>query len=150
MWLGPSKREFQNLQEQLGRYQQAEEQKRQSDLVSQFHQDMAAIQEVVAPLTSIMQSLKNLDGMIQGLVQMTRVAADQLDEFKKVVEILERSMSSSERTYEEYADDTAEGQDRHRQTEVREMMRQGITEKEARARVRERNIYEEMARARRS
>jgi len=151
---GPSKRE---LQAELARLEagrravlEEEERKRQEDLVSKFHSDIAVIKEAIEPLKKIAENIQALDGMVQGLTAMCKVSADQLDEFKKVVEILERSMSSTEKSYDEYAEDTRAGQERLQASEIRDMMRQGMTEKEARSRVRERNIYEEMARSRRS
>lgn len=115
-----------------------------------FHSDIAVIKEAIAPLKQIAENIKALDGMIQGLTVMCKVSADQLDEFKKVVDILERSMSTTDKSYDDYAEDTPEGQNRVIASQIREMMRTGMTEKEASSRLRERNIYEEMARSRRT
>lgn len=109
---------------------------------------MAALQTVVAelkePVVAVLDTIRNLNSMQDGLTAMVKQSADQLDQFTKAVEILERSMSPTESNYSEFAEETEEGRERTQRAEVREMMRHGIPTDQARARIRERDIYSAM------
>lgn len=111
---------------------------RADQLLVQLHDDLVVLKEVA-------DGLKVLPGLVEGLTEMTKVASHQLDSFNKTVEILERSMASTDTSYEDYADDTPEGVARRERVEIRELMRHGIPESEAASRVRERDIYQDLA-----
>lgn len=131
-------------------YQQADDRRQAEQIITRFHEDIQAVRTAIEPMKLLAERLGSLDKMVDGLVAMTKAAADQLDEFKKLVEIIERSLSPTDTAgYEEYAEDTVEGQERARRAEVRELRRRGVPEREAVARVRERDIYQDLARSRR-
>jgi hypothetical protein len=153
---GPSARE-RELERQLSQILDSQlqqqnklDQARQEKLVTDFHADIQVVAGFIEPLKKIGQEIGQLQLFIDGLQAMAKAAADQLDEFKKVVDILERSMSHQDETdYSEYAEETPEGKLRLQRAEVRELIRQGIPEDQARARLRERDIYQELGRNRR-
>jgi len=133
----------------------AEEKKKQDEFWAKVQEDIVVIRDVTKPLSKLACELRDLKeglkGMVDGLVAMTKVASDQLDQFTKAVEILQQSLSPGEGAdYSAYAEDTPEAADRIRRDKIRKMMQMGLTEKEAKARLGEANIYEELARSRKS
>lgn len=113
-------------------------------LMAQMKSMQEQIAELVQPLKKVTEAIESLGVLQDGLTAMVKHSADQLDQFTRAIEVLERSLSPTEQSYQEYAEDTQDGKDRRVRAEVREMMRHGVAPGEAQARIRERDIYSAM------
>jgi hypothetical protein len=93
-----------------------------------------------------------LNGLLAGITSLAKAQADTMDQLKNAVDLLQQSMSPDHaaKDYEEYATETPASIRAMEEQEIRDIMRRdrGLDRESAEAKVRERRIYEQMARGR--
>ena len=115
------------------------------ETVSEVHRVLSDIlkkmDQLSPSLDRVSQGIDKVPVLIDGLQDMCKASAAQTDVLAKAVETLQVSIDGSSRASGEEEEDDLERR-RAIQQEVRELVRKGIPEKDAQARVLERSLYE--------
>lgn len=93
-------------------------------------------------------ALKDIGGFVAGLEAMCKVTSERTDALNRAVDTLQSTLTpgGSAGDYSVFAEDTPEARRLAEQLETAELVRRGITSEDARARVKERNIYHGLGR----
>lgn len=133
------------------RKEQRQEQKLQADSelaaltnlagsVAKLHGSLSRLEILLAPLS-------NIPALLEGMTAMCKLQADMLDQFKASAELFQGTLTGSPRDYE-YAEETPLAQRQAEEREITEILRRekGLGREEAAARIKERDLYSQMAR----